>query len=61
MRPIGFHTIPRALLRVGQRAAKLVFCAALLVAGAVASVLYSPFLIGGWIMDRLQKLREEEA
>lgn len=59
MRPIGFHTIPRTLSRVGQRAAKVLLCVALLIAGAVASVLYSPFLIGGRILDKLQKLREK--
>jgi hypothetical protein len=55
MRPIGFHTVPRRIITVGQRMSSLLLCGALLIAGAVATVFFSPFLIGSWILDRFQR------
>ena len=47
MRPITFHSHIRRIITVGQ-------LIPIIIAGAVASLFFSPFLIGEWIQDKLQ-------
>ena len=51
MRPISFHSHIRRIITVGQ-------VIPIIIAGAVASVFFSPFLIGAWIQEKLHKRRE---
>ena len=48
MRPISFHSFLGGLFRGGQAVILLIF-------GAGALLFCSPYIVVGWIQDRLQK------